>query len=154
MGSAAPTWSIDLEKQFHEYRGYGLRPYLPILAGATVRGPEVRDRFLRDYYKTLGDLFRDNFYGRLRDLCHAHGLKWHSESGGPWDRKLAFLKVADQLAFLGRNDMPQDEFWHRGGAAHAMNRPAAMTAHIYGLPLAAVEAFTHMRPHWTAYPAR
>ena len=150
---AAPTWSIDLEKQFQQYRGYGLRPYLPILAGAAVRGPEIRDRFLRDYYKTLGDMFRDNFYGRLRELCHAHGLKWHSESGGPWERKLAFLKVADQLAFLARNDMPQGEFWHMGGARHAMNRPAAMTAHTYGLPLAATESFTHMRPHWTGYPA-
>jgi hypothetical protein len=28
-----------------------------------------------------------------------------------------------------------------------------MAAHIYGKPLAATEAFTHMRAHWSAYPA-
>ena len=54
------------------------------------------------------------------------------------------------MAFLGRNDMPQGEFWHRG---RGLNRPAAMAARIYGRPLAATEAFTHMRAHWSACPA-
>ena len=111
---------------------------------------EVSERFLRDYYKTLGDLFRDNFYGQLQASCHEFGLKWHSESGGPWNRKLAAFQNADQLAFLARNDMPQGEFWHVGVP---MNRPPAMTAHVYGKRLAATEAFTHMRTHWSAYPA-
>ena len=64
---------------------------------------------MRDYYKTLGDLFMDNFYGKLRELCHGEGLRWHSESGGPWNRKRPTFRHADQLAFLGRNDMPQGE---------------------------------------------
>ena len=122
-----------------------------MLAGLTVTSQEVSERFLRDYYKTLGDCFRDNFYGTAAGLCHAAGLKWHSESGGPWNRKLAAFEHADQLAFLARNDMPQGEFWHAG--SDAMNRPPAMTAHIYGKRLAATEAFTHMRTHWSAYPA-
>ena len=66
---------------------------------------------------------------------------------GPQD---PFFPHADQLAFLGRNDMPQGEFWH---PERRFNRPVAMTAHLYGRPLAAAEAFTHMRPHWSAYPA-
>ncbi len=147
---AAPTWTGGFEQQFEKYRGYSPRKYLPILAGRPVANPEVCERFLRDYYKTLGDLFRDNFYGQLQASCHEHGLKWHSESGGPWNRKLAAFHHADQLAFLARNDMPQGEFWHLG---RAMNRPPAMAAHVYGKQLAAVEAFTHMRAHWSAYPA-
>jgi hypothetical protein len=133
---AAPTWTLALEKEFQKYRGYALRPWLPVLAGFTVGKTEESQRFLRDYYRTLGDCFCDNFYGRMADLCHAAGLQWHSESGGPWDRKLASFAEADQLAFLGRNDMPQGEFWFTGVPPsknpHDLNRPPAMAAHIYG----------------------
>ena len=57
---------------------------------------------------------------------------------------------ADQLAFLGQNDMPQGEFWY---PERGFSRPVAMTANLYGRPLAAAEAFTHMQPHWSVYPA-
>ncbi len=147
---AAPTWSLGLDREFAKYRGYPPLSYLPVLAGWTVTSPEVSERFVRDYHKTLGDCFMNNFYGTLRELCHQAGLKWHSESGGPWTRTLPTFQHADQLAFLGRNDMPQGEFWYSG---RAMNRPPAMAAHIYGLPRAATEAFTHMVKHWSAYPA-
>ncbi len=147
---AAPTWTRDFERHFQRFRGYALRPYLPVLAGVTINSPEVSARFLRDYHRALADCFMEHCYGTLRQLCHAHGLRWHSESGGPWDRKLPGFQHADQLAFLGRNDMPQGEFWHLG---RSFNRPVAMAAHVYGLPLAAAEAFTHMRGHWSAWPA-
>ena len=147
---AMPTWSPRLDEQFKKYRGYSIRQYMPVLAGMTVKNREVSDRFLRDYYKTLGDCFRDNFYGKLRQLSNREGIKWHSESGGPWSRKRKTFEQADQFAFLARNDMPQGEFWH---PYRGLNRPPAMTAHIYGKRLAATEAFTHMRAHWSAYPA-
>ncbi len=147
---ATPTWTAAFEQEFRTRRGYAIRPWLPALAGLAVRSRELSARFLRDYHRTLADCFMDNCYGRLRERSRQTGLQWHSESGGPWNRKLPSFEHADQLAFLGRNDMPQGEFWHRG---RAMNRPAAMAAHIYGRPLAATEAFTHMRAHWSAYPA-
>jgi (4-O-methyl)-D-glucuronate---lignin esterase len=147
---AAPTWTLAFGANFKQYRGYDPTPYLPALAGLTVQSSAVTERFLRDYYKTLGDCFMDNCYGKLHELSRAAGLKWHSESGGPWNRALPSFKHADQMAFLARNDVPQGEFWHLG---QRMNRPPAMAAHIYGKRLAATEAFTHMRPHWTTYPA-
>ena len=153
---AVPTWTLGLEKEFARYRGYDLRPWLPALAGFTVKTREQSERFRRDYYQTLGDAFRENFYGTMQSLCHRAGLQWHSESGGPWNRKLASFAEADQLAFLARNDMPQGEFWFTGYPVkrrQEMNRPQAMTAHIYDRPLAASEAFTHMVQHWSAYPA-
>ena len=136
---AIPTWTLGFEEQFRKCRGYTPDAFLPVLAGITVKNAEVSARFLRDYYKTLGDCFRDHFYGKLRTLCHREGIRWHSESGGPWNRKLSTFKHADQLAFLGRNDMPQGEFWWH--PPRSFNKPPAMTAHIYGLPLAATEAF-------------
>lgn len=153
---ATPTWTLRLEEEFAKYRGYRLRPWLPVLAGFTLKSGAESERFQRDYYRTLGDCFRDNFYGKLNDLCRQAGLKWHAESGGPWNRKLASFAEADQLAFLARTDMPQGEFWFTGAPVRRrqeMNRPGAMTAHIYGKPLAATEAFTHMVQHWSAYPA-
>jgi len=153
---ALPTWTRTFDQQFQNRRGYAIRPWLPVLAGFVVRSPEQSARFLRDYHTTLAECFQDNYYGKLQELCHRHGLRWHAESGGPWNRTLPMFAQADQLAFLARTDMPQGEFWWGGGqpARHrAFNRCAAMTAHIYGKPLAAAEAFTHMVQHWSAYPA-
>ncbi|MFA6544605.1 MAG: glycosyl hydrolase [Limisphaerales bacterium] len=153
---AIPTWTRGFEQEHVKRRGYPLRSWLPVLAGFTVKTAAESERFMQDYYKTLGDCFRDNFYGKLQALCGKAGLKWHSESGGPWDRKLASFAEADQLAYLGRNDMPQGEFWFTGSPIKRrqdMNRPQAMAAHIYGKRLAASEAFTHMVQHWSAYPA-
>ena len=120
-----------------------------MLAGLTVKSRELSDRFLRDYYTTLAESFRDNCYGTLQALCHKAGLQWHSESGGPWTRTIPSFQFADQLAYLARNDMPQGEFWW---PERSIARPIAMAAHIYGRPLAAAEAFTNMQPHWAEYP--
>ena len=152
---SVPTWTGSFEEDFSEYRGYDIRPWLPVLAGFVVESPEASQRFMADYRRARNDVFRDKFYGTMVDLCHRNGLKWHSESGGPWKRDPAIFGEADQLAFLARNDMPQGEYWWNGEGrgGRQMSRPQAMTAHVYGKRLAAAEAFTHMRRHWTTYPA-
>jgi len=152
---AIPTWTFGFDREFEKHRGYRIGPYLPVLSGMTVRSREVSDRFLRDYGRTLADCFMHNCYGKLREFCHQAGLKWHSESGGPWRRDTLLFAHADSLAFWGRNDMPQGEFWWMGtpDAGRSNARWAAMAANIYGRPVASIEAFTHMRPHWSAYPA-
>ncbi len=158
---ASPTWSPGFEQDFLKYRGYNYRFYLPVLAGMTVKDEETSNRFLEDYSRTIGDCFLNNCYRRLGDLCHKAGIKWHSESGGPWDRQKPLFKFSDQLAFWGANDMPQGEFWHDrwetkldGTKVWLSNmRRTAMAAHIYGRPLAAAESFTNMNPHWQEYPA-
>lgn len=153
---SVPTWTPSLEQAFSRYRGYAIRPWLPVLAGFIVKDLESSKRFMLDYRRARNDVFRDNFYGTMRKLCRRNGLKWHSESGGPWNRSPAVFGEADQLAFLARNDMPQGEYWYStkgDGRGRQLSRPQAMTAHIYGRRLAAAEAFTHMTRHWTPYPA-
>lgn len=152
---AVPTWTGAFEENFSHYRGYDIRPWLPVLAGFIVESAEASQRFMADYRRARNDVFRDKFYGTMVDLCHRNGMKWHSESGGPWNRNPAIFGEADQMAFLARNDMPQGEYWWNGEGrgGRQLSRPQAMTAHIYGKRLAAAEAFTHMRLHWTAYPA-
>lgn len=149
---ASPTWTPGFEGQFERFRGYSLFPYLPALAGITVHSPEVTARFLEDFGRTLSDCFLINCYAKLGDLCHRAGMKWHSESGGPWDRTKPLFAYADQLAFWGRNDAPQGEFWHPRATLTNCRR-TAMAAHIYGRPLAYAEAFTNMVEHWSEYPA-
>lgn len=154
---AAPTWSAHFENWFRTCHGYSIRSWLPILAGFQLGDADASRRFLNDYHAALATAMMENFYGELQRRCHAVGLQWHAESGGPWNRSFATFARADQLAFLGRTDMPQGEFWlmgaRRTGRAPEFNRPAAMAAHIYGRPLAATEAFTHMVRHWSEHPA-
>jgi hypothetical protein len=153
---AVPTWTGAFEGDFKKSCGYAIRPWLPALAGFAVKSQEASKRFISDYRRARNESFRDNFYGTMMALSHQNGLEWHSESGGPWNRDPNVFGEADQLAFLGRNDMPQGEFWYTGNVdrrGRQMSRPQAMTAHIYGKRLAAAEAFTHMTRHWTPYPA-
>jgi hypothetical protein len=147
-----PSWTVGFEKDFRRFRGYDLQPYLPALAGIIVNDKNTTARFLRDYARTISDCFMENCYGRFDELCREAGLLWHSESGGPWNHGPLLFREADQLAFWGRNAMPQSEFWvpdYRRSNA----RRAAMSAHIYGKRIVSVEAFTHMTYHWSEYPA-
>jgi hypothetical protein len=149
---ASPTWTPGFERDFAGYRGYDIRPFLAVLAGINVESGEASGRFLEDYSRTLSDCFLNHCYGKLGDLCHRAGLKWHSESGGPWNRTRPLLAQADDLMFWSRNDMPQGEFWHPGADASNCRR-TAMAAHVYGRPVAAAEAFTNMVQHWSECPA-
>ena len=153
---AVPTWTGSFDEDFTRYRGYSIRPWLPILAGFRVGSEAETATFITDYRRARNELFRDNFYGKMKALSNANGLQWHSESGGPWHRNPAIFGEADQLAFLARNDMPQGEFWFTGRPdciGRQMSRPQASVGHTYGKRLIAAEAFTHMVRHWSAYPA-
>ena len=148
---AIPTWTARFEEEFRRRAGYELRPHLPVLAGFGAD-----EKVMKDFRRVRNDLFRDCFYGTMRRLAHARGVKIYSESGGPWNRSPSVFLEADQLSFLGMNDMPQGEFWPVAPAHHsdlAHNVPAANAARIYGLPRASAEAFTHMDYHWNQWPA-
>ena len=158
---AIPTWTGGFEDEFRKRAGYGIREHLPALAGfvagTDASGRRRADEVLRDYRRVRNLMFKDNFYGTVRRLAHARGLKLYSESGGPWNRDPSVFLEADQLAFLGVNDMPQGEFWTVRPSHHTeleFNRAAANAAHIYGLPRASAEAFTHMSYHYSMTPSR
>lgn len=151
-----PDWSVNFASDFKKFRSYDIQKYMPVLAGLSTGDAKVNQRFMRDYLATVSDCFKHNCYETIGELCHAQGILWHSEDGGPWPREAPMFKEADQLTFWGRNDMPQGEFWCSDmNDLHTKSniRYAAMAGHIYGHPLVAVEAFTHMGLHWTKYPA-
>lgn len=151
-----PDWSVNFENDFKKYRGYDIQQYMPILAGISSKDNKVNERFMRDYLTTVSDCFKHNCYETIGELCHAQGMEWHSEDGGPWPREAPMFKEADQLTFWGRNDMAQGEFWCSSTddlLTKSNVRYTAMAGHIYENSLIAVEAFTHMGLHWTKYPA-
>ena len=152
---AIPTWTGDFANAFRSYAGYDLLPDLPVLAGFTRAG--THPNLLADYRRVRNDLFRDRFYGTVRRLAHARGVKLYSECGGPWNRDPSVFREADQFAFLGVNDMPQGENWTVAPAHHsdlAFNRPAANAAHIYKLRRASAETFTYMDYHYSMWPEK
>ncbi len=151
-----PDWTVNFEDYFKKYSGYDIYRYMPVMAGMSLGDKQINERFMRDYLRSVSDCFKHNCYETIGSLCHAQGVKWHSEDGGPWPREAPMFREADQLTFWGRNDMPQGEFWCSDMTdLHTKSnmRYAAMAGHIYGHPLVAVEAFTHMGLHWTKYPA-
>lgn len=154
-----PTWTGNFISEFRKYTGRDIIPSLPLLAGFTHPDAQFQESFIRDYRKARNDMFRENFYGTMRRLAHERQVDWYSESGGPWSRKPEVFREADQIEFLAVNDMPQGEFWplfrpKPGNIGTYHLRPTVSTAHLFGLPRASAEAFTHMRYHWSIDPAR
>lgn len=151
-----PNWTTGFESEFKKFRGYDIQQYMPMLAGVMDKDTSKYNRFIYDYLRTVSDCFATNCYENIGNLCHERGIQWHSENGGPWPRNAPMFQEADQLTYWGSNDMPQGEFWCSSmNDLHTKSnvRYTAMSAHIYGQPLVAVEAFTHMGMHWSKYPA-
>lgn len=151
------NWTPEFRDEFRKRRGYDLLPYLPVLAGKIVDNREVSNRFLWDYRRTIGDLFADGHYRRMRDLARQHGVGTHPESGGP------FWPYIDALELVGINDVPMGEYWKRvpekpdgkimwadpGNYAICDTvKQAATAAHIYGKRVCQAEAWTSMGPNW------
>ncbi len=169
-------WTPDFLNEFRARRGYDPTRYLPALAGKKLDTAGLTDRFTWDYRRTVADLTAQNYYGRLAALCHEHGLRSESESGGPY-----YSQYIDALECEGVNDLPMAEFWcsrhtfERGGRPipnyegvstpfflpanktfPALNygsvRQAASAAHIYGKPVNQAEAYTSFNEDWSEDP--
>ena len=156
------TWTQDFPNQFRRFRGYDLKPYLPVLAGYTVGDSLISNRFRNDFDRTVQDCIAENFYGHFNKLCHKYGMKVGNEAGGPND-----IPPQDVLKNLGRCDIPAGEFWVNGhfAAPNGYNndrglrlnlKQTATAAHIYGKKEAMAESFTQQeqdRTHWSLGPS-
>jgi hypothetical protein len=137
-------WTPNLPEEFRRLRGYDMKPYLPVLAGAVIENEEVSARFRLDYRRTVSDLFVEGFYRATRAVANKHGLELVAEAGGPgWP--LHQVPV-DSLKALGALDIPRGEFWTRDRGIWVV-KETACAAHIYGKRLVQMEAFTSFA-HW------
>ena len=126
------NWTPEFRSEFRKRRGYDPLKYLPALSGRVVDSPEISERFLWDWRRTIADLFAENYYGHFAELCHQHGLKASLEPyTGPFDSLQCGQKA----------DIPMGEFWV-GGAPDASIKLASSIGHIYGRPIIGAESFT------------
>ncbi len=127
------NWTPKFREEFMKRRGYDPMPYLVSVTGRVVQSGEVTERFLWDLRKTVCDLFADNYYGYMAELCHRNGLKFSTEGYGNGS--------FDNLQISGIPDIPMAEFWI-GGLATETTKMVASSAHTYGKPVIGAEAFT------------
>lgn len=143
------NWTAGLSEEFLRRRGYDLTPFLPLLlTGRVEDNLEISERFLEDFRRTLQELFLENYFGYLRELCHHDGLQLACEN--------YHWLYCDTLEIGSQVDVPMAEFW----ANHVPDltsfywsaEQASSCSQVYGLPVAAAEAFTSHLDRWTECP--
>jgi hypothetical protein len=146
------NWTASMPEEFRARRGYDIRPWLPVLTGRVVGSAKLSDRFLWDLRTTAGEMIRDNYAGRLRQLLQPHGMKLSIEAYGNL--------CIDDLSYAGASDMPISEFWAMGdgrfptspaGHYERSSKAMASAAHVYGKPVVGAESFTSGRG-WRDHP--
>lgn len=142
--NGAQNWTAAMREEFQRRRGYDLLPFLPAMTGRVVGSLEIAERFLWDLRQTVSELVIENYAGRMRELAHAHGMRFTVEAyGGP----------CDALPYAGQSDEPMGEFWTPSGAIETC-RAMASAGHVYGLPIVGAEAFTSAdQEKWREHPA-
>ncbi|MDR3261889.1 MAG: glycoside hydrolase family 2, partial [Tannerella sp.] len=144
----AANWTPLMEKAFADANGYGIRKYLPVIAGKIIENHDLSERFLYDFRRTIADLILQNHYRKFKELSHQRGLGIHPESGGPHPAPI------DALKNMGESDIVMGEFWIRA-TTHRVEphsrlyiKQGASAAHIYGKRFMQAEGPTGIGSHW------
>ncbi|ATC63389.1 glycosyl hydrolase family 2 [Nibricoccus aquaticus] len=140
------NWTPDFLARFIRRRGYDLRAFLPVMMGRVVGSREQSDEILHDVRRTIADLMSDEYFGTFQKLCHAEGMTSTAQAPG-----IATCLPSDNIQAKGRTDIPMGEFWMTQTEGTIDCKEAASAAHVYGLPIAAAEAFTGSKAD--AHPA-
>lgn len=141
------NWTEGFREQFQRRRGYDPLPWLPVVAGRTIEGPEASTRFLTDLRRTVADLVTANHYDRFAERAAEYGLGLQAESGGPHGAPI------DALETFRHSAEPQSEFWsqnpHRSrDSERYFTKEASSAADIYGQPFVAQEGETSINRQW------
>ena len=139
------NWTENFRSEFLRRRRYDLLQFMPVLTGRVVDSFEISERFLWDFRQTIADLLVDNYAGELHRLANQEGLRFSLEG---------YDAPCDDLTYAGRADEPMAELWT--WPPFEMDYTCsemASAAHVYGRPIAAVEAFTATgTERWLAHP--
>ena len=124
-----PEWSANFRQEFIKRRGYDPVPWLVGYKGGTE---DLSARFRYDLELTKTDLFADNFFSYLNDVCAKKGMDFMTEGYyGPFD----------PVRCDGRTARPMGEFWASGDCIETL-RWAASAATTYGRKMVGAESFT------------
>jgi len=139
------NWTPKFREEFQKRRGYDPLPYLPVITGRTIESKEISERFLWDLRRTIADLFAENYYGHLGELCHKNGMMFSAEPYGNGG--------FDNIQSGSKEDIPMAEFWVGGGTLET-TKLASSVGHVYGRPIIGAESFTadDVRGRWLEEP--
>jgi len=139
------NWTPKFREEFAKRCGYDILPFLPVITGRVVGSPEISERFLWDFRRTIADMYAENYYGHMSELCHANGMKSSNEPYGN--------ATFDNLQCGGKADIAMGEFWV-GGGAEGTTKMASSAMHTNGGKITGAESFTAVesRGRWLVDP--
>lgn len=118
-------WSDGFLDEFRKRRGYDLTPHLPML--------KTPGQANRDYWRTVSDLWIENFFAPLADWAKKHRLQSRVQAHGA---------PADVMRAYGTADIPETEQSYAGGRMEFL-KVASSAAHVYGRRIVSAESFVH-----------
>jgi len=148
--AGAQNWTPKMRDEFTRLRGYDPLPWLPALLGRTVGDGDRTTRFLYDWQRTIEDLFKENYFGSLRDFTHrVPGMQFLLE---PYATGHVEPFQSHDISETG--DILMCEFWQKPAPwGWDSVKPVASDAHTWGKTLVAAEAFTGQPQYaWLADP--
>ena len=135
------TWTPRMEDAFREARGYGLRSWLPALAGEILRSADETEAFLFDWRETIGELFSAN-YDRVNGLLREYGMAGRYTESHESSRTF----IGDGMDPKRSATVPMAAIWTPETHTEILNqldiRESASVAHLYGQNIVAGESFT------------
>lgn len=148
------TWTPGFLDKFKEYRGYDLRPYIPVLIGEG--DSDLRERVLSDYRETISDLLLNNFMIPWRAWANEHGYVTKNQSHGSPGNLLDLYGAADIPECETFGSTPFDIEGLRRDSIDirsadpdpVMLKFAASAANVNGKKLVSSESFTWLREHF------
>jgi hypothetical protein len=126
------NWTPELITEFETRRGYPLIPRLYELIINTPGSGQLR----ADYYRTLTDLYEQNFVSVFQRWSAEHGVKFRIQGYGTPPAKISSYRFAD---------LYEGEGW--GWKTLTQTRWASSAAHLDNLPVVSAESWT-----WTHSP--
>ncbi|QDP96817.1 hypothetical protein FOE78_13665 [Microlunatus elymi] len=123
----AANWTPELITEFAARRGYPLLPRLHQL----IIDEEGSARLRIDYFRTLTELYEENFVTVFRDWAAGHGVPFRIQGYGTPPAKISSYRFAD---------LYEGEGW--GWKKITQGRWATSAGHLYGLAVVSSETWT------------
>lgn len=123
----AANWTPAIIEEFQQRNGY---PLLPRLFQLIIDG-DGSEEFRIDYYRTLTELYEQNFVAVVRDWSAGHGVPFRIQGYGTPPASISSYRFADLYEGEGF-----------GWKEITQTRWASSAAHLYGLPVVSSETWT------------
>ncbi|MBO0812299.1 MAG: hypothetical protein J2P23_09675, partial [Microlunatus sp.] len=132
------NWTPAIIDEFGRRRGY---PLLPLLHQLIIDG-DHSDQLRTDFYRTLTELYEENFVAVFREWAASHGVLFRIQGYGTPPASISSYRFADLYEGEGF-----------GWKQLTQTRWASSAAHLYRLPVVSSETWTWVHsPSFRATP--